>query len=39
MEFSEVRLSYSLFTNTNKITKIANSNKLTYIVPNNTITD
>jgi hypothetical protein len=40
MEFSEVRLSYLLFTNTNKITKIANKkNKITYIVPNNTITD
>jgi hypothetical protein len=36
MEFSEVRLSCSLFTNTNKI---ANKNKMTNIVPNNTITD
>jgi hypothetical protein len=32
MEFSEVRLSYSLFTNTNKITKIANKNKIAYIL-------
>jgi hypothetical protein len=32
MEFSEVRLSYSLFTNNNKITKIANKNKITYIL-------
>jgi hypothetical protein len=32
MEFSEVRLSYSLFTNTNKITKISNKNKITYIM-------
>jgi hypothetical protein len=32
MEFSEVRLSYSLFTNTNKITKIANKNKITCIL-------
>jgi hypothetical protein len=39
MEFSEVRLSYSLFTKTNKITKIANKIKITYIVPNNTIAD
>jgi hypothetical protein len=39
MEFSEVRLSFSLITNTNKITKIANKNKITYIVPNNTITE
>jgi hypothetical protein len=39
MEFLEVRLSYSLFTETNKIIKIANKMKITYIVPNNTITD
>jgi hypothetical protein len=39
MEFSEVRLSYSLFINNNKITKITNKNKITNIVPNNTITD
>jgi hypothetical protein len=39
MDFLEVRLSYSLFTNTNKITKIANKNKITNIVPNNTFTD
>jgi hypothetical protein len=32
MNFSEVRLSYSLFTNTNKITKIANKNKITKIL-------
>jgi hypothetical protein len=38
MDFSEVCLSYSLFTNTNKITKITNKNKITYIIPNNTIT-
>jgi hypothetical protein len=31
MEFSEVRLSYSLFANTNKITKITNTNKITCI--------
>jgi hypothetical protein len=29
MEFSEVRLSYS---NTNKVTKIANKNKITYML-------
>jgi hypothetical protein len=39
MDFSEVRLSYSLFTNTNKTTKIAIKNKLTFFVPKNTITD
>jgi hypothetical protein len=38
MEFSEEYLSYSLFTKTNKMTKIANKNNITYIVPNNTIT-
>jgi hypothetical protein len=37
MEFSEERLFYSLFTDTNKITSIANG--ITYIVPNNTIAD
>jgi hypothetical protein len=39
MEFSEVRLSYSLLTKTNKITKIANQIKIIRIVPNNTIMD
>jgi hypothetical protein len=32
MEFSEVHLSYSLMTKTNKITKIANKIKITYIL-------
>jgi hypothetical protein len=39
MEFSEVRLSYSLFTKTNKIIKIANKIKIICIVLNNTIMD
>jgi hypothetical protein len=39
MELSEVRLSYSLSTKTNKITKIASKIKISYIVPSNTITD
>jgi len=39
MEFSEVHLSYSLFTNTNKIPKITNKSKITNIVHKNTITD
>jgi hypothetical protein len=39
MQFLEARLSYLLFTNTNKITKIVNKNKITNIVPNNTVTD
>jgi hypothetical protein len=39
MQLSEFRLSYSLFTKTNKITKFPNKIKITYTVPNNTITD
>jgi hypothetical protein len=39
MEFSEVSLSYSLFTKTNKITEITNKIKIAYIVRNNTIMD
>jgi hypothetical protein len=41
MEFSEVCLSYLLFTNTNKITKISQKKKKQppCIVPNNTIMD
>jgi hypothetical protein len=37
MEFSEVRLFYSLYTKTNKITKTASKIEITYTVPNNTI--